>query len=276
VTASHYIHGTTATEQARLDLLNRLHNGRCLDAMALAPGDRVIDFGSGMAQLACAMAERVGPTGSVVGVEREEAQLARGLALVAELGLEGRVDLRQGDVFLPPLEPDEEGTFDVAHARFVLEHVPAPLDVVRAMVRAIRPGGRVVLVDDDHDLMRFWPDCPEGEAVWRRYFESYRGCSNDPFVGRKLASLLHGAGCVERRFGLLDDSACHGDPAFASALENLVEVLRGAKESVIGFGADWDSARFDAALVALEAWGALPDATLSYAFCRAEGRRPEA
>ena len=35
-----------------------------------------------------------------------------------------------------------------------------PLAVVRQMVRAVKPGGRVVLADDDHDLLRLWPEPP--------------------------------------------------------------------------------------------------------------------
>jgi SAM-dependent methyltransferase len=186
MTTSHYIHGTTDTEQARLSLLNRLHNERCLAALAVAPGERVIDFGSGLGQLTCAIAQRVQPGGSVVGIEREEAQLAQARRLARDLDLEGLVELRQGDVLEPPLGTDDVGAFDVAHARFVLEHLPDPLELVRVMTSAVRPGGRVVLVDDDHDLMRFWPDCPEGSAVWKHYFESYAAMSNDPLVGRKL------------------------------------------------------------------------------------------
>jgi 2-polyprenyl-3-methyl-5-hydroxy-6-metoxy-1,4-benzoquinol methylase len=46
------------------------------------------------------------------------------------------------------------GHFDVAHARFLLEHVPDPLVIVRTMVRAVRPGGRVILADDDYEGLR--------------------------------------------------------------------------------------------------------------------------
>ena len=59
------------------------------------------------------------------------------------------------------------GRFDLVHTRFLLEHVPDPLAIVREMVAAARPGGRIVLIDDDHDLLRFWPDCPEADRAWR-------------------------------------------------------------------------------------------------------------
>src|SRR2546430_4024825 len=84
----------------------------------------------------------------LVGMERSAEQLAGAVRDPVLL------DLRQGDVLQPPLRDEEWGSFDVAHARFILEHVDDPLRVVKAMLRAVRPGGRVVLADDDHGVDR--------------------------------------------------------------------------------------------------------------------------
>ena len=54
----------------------------------------------------------------------------------------------------------KRGSFDVAYARLILEHVFDPLAVVKEMVKAVRPGGRVIVADDDHDMMPFWPEPP--------------------------------------------------------------------------------------------------------------------
>ena len=70
------------------------------------------------------------------------------------------MDLRSGDALALPLRTEEWGDFDVAHARFVLEHVRDPLGVVRSMVRAVKFGGRIVLEDDDHEVIRLWPEPP--------------------------------------------------------------------------------------------------------------------
>jgi precorrin-6B methylase 2 len=71
-----YLHGTDPAEQGRLERLNDWVNGRCLAAQALKPGDTVIDFGSGLGGLTERMAAAVGSTVRVVGVERDERQLA--------------------------------------------------------------------------------------------------------------------------------------------------------------------------------------------------------
>src|SRR5437879_8301787 len=71
-----YIHGTAAEEQRRLSLLNDvLLNNASLREMALRGDERIIDFGSGLGQFTRAMARAV-PRGRVVGIERNEEQLA--------------------------------------------------------------------------------------------------------------------------------------------------------------------------------------------------------
>src|SRR5919204_622789 len=107
-----------------------------------------------------------------------------------------------------PLTRAEWGSFDVAHTRFLLEHVPDPEAVVAAMVRAVRPGGRIVLADDDHDVLRLWPEPAAVRAVWQAYCGTYERMGNDPYVGRRLPALLHGAGAVPRRSTWIFFGAC--------------------------------------------------------------------
>src|SRR3954447_21256757 len=151
MTESTYIHGTAPEEQRRLSLLNDvLLNPALLHEIGLQGSERIIDFGSGLGQFTRAMA-RAASHGKAVGIERNEEQLALARRLAAEDGEAELVEFRQGDVLGAELE---WGTYDLAHTRFVLEHVPDPLRVVKTMVRAVRPGGRVILADDDHDVLR--------------------------------------------------------------------------------------------------------------------------
>src|SRR2546430_13533362 len=142
------LHGNSPAEQGRLSLLNRLMNEAGMRELAVSKGDLIIDFGCGLGQLSLDMARAAGTR--LVGIERSEEQLAR-----AER--HALLDLRLGDVSDPPLRDHEWGSFDLAHARFVLEPVRDPLAVVRHMDRAVRPGARVVLQVDDHDGFRCWP-----------------------------------------------------------------------------------------------------------------------
>ncbi len=66
--------GTTDAERRRLDLQAEMYGrltGWTLDALGLAPGHRVADLGCGSGALLPLLAERVGPTGRVIGVDRD-------------------------------------------------------------------------------------------------------------------------------------------------------------------------------------------------------------
>jgi len=291
-----YIHGTDPAEQDRLTRLNQLLNARSVEEIALTGGERILDLGAGLGQLTRALARAAGRNARVVGIERNAEQLEEARRQARSAGEESLVEFRQGDVLCLSLAPDEWGSFDLAHARFILEHVTDPLAVVRAMVRAVRIGGRVVLVDDDHDLLHLWPE-PQGlMRVWQAYCHSYFLRGNDPIVGRRLVSLLHEAGARPTRNRWVWFAGCTGDPAFPLYVDNLAGILVGAREAILAAaqdpafdattrarGAPWagppsarpplDAAAFEAAIAALRAWGRRPDAAIWFAMSWAEGVR---
>jgi len=269
----HYVHGNDPGEQGRLSRLNALLNPSSLEALGLRGGERVLDVGAGLGQFSRSMARAVGAEGTVVGVERDERQFAESLRLAEADGERRLVDLRRGDAVDLPLADDEWGRFDVAHARFLLEHVSDPLAVVRAMVRAVRPGGRVVLEDDDHEVLRLWPEAPAVVDLWRAYYLTYERRGKDPYVGRHLVSLLHAAGARPRRNRCLFFGTCRGSPGFDTMLDNFLGVILGARPEIVDHGLA-THARFDEALAQFARWRVLPDAALWYTTAWAEGERP--
>jgi ubiquinone/menaquinone biosynthesis C-methylase UbiE len=268
-----YIHGTTPTEQDRLSLLNDLINAPLLRELHLEGGERILDVGSGLGQFTRALARAAGPAGRVVGVEANPRQLAEAVAKARGAGEAGLADFRAGDALSLPLRDEEWGSFDLAHARFLLEHVRDPLAVVRQMVRAVRPGGRVVLADDDHDVLRLWPEPPGLGPLWQAYVRTYDRLGNDPFIGRRLVSLLHQAGATPRRNTWVFFGSCSGSPTFPVVVNNLIDILLGAREAILGQSLR-EPAEIDGALEALRLWGQRPDASFWYSVCWAEGVRP--
>lgn len=269
-TSSAYLHGTAPDEQARLSLLNDLLNVGSLRELQLRGGERILDVGSGLGQLSRAMARVAGVR--VLGVERSAAQIAEAGRQAAAASEAGLAEFRQGDAVLLPLRDNEWGTFDVAHTRFLLEHVRDPLPVVQAMVRAVRPGGRIVLEDDDHELLRVWPEPPGFAALWQAYQRSYAHLGNDPGVGRRLVSLLVDAGAVPLRNSFVFFGSCAGEPHFPHYVENLIGVISGARTTVLAAGL-LDAAAFDAAIETVREWRRHAAATLWYTVSWAEGRR---
>lgn len=103
-------------------------------ALALRGGERVLDLGAGPGLLALLLAERVGPSGTVCGVDISEPLLAYARSLTA-----GRPQLRwlKADATSLPLA---DGEFDAAISTQVLEYV-ADVDAALAELhRVMRPG----------------------------------------------------------------------------------------------------------------------------------------
>ncbi len=272
MTSSTYIHGTSPEEQRRLSLMNDvLLNSAELREISLRGDEKILDFGSGLGQFTRAMARCV-PRGSVVGIERDEQQLAGALRLAAESGEEGLVEFRSGDVIDLDLPENEWGSYDLAHARFVLEHVPDPLRVVRNMVRAVRPGGRIVLADDDHDVLRLWPEPPGWCEVWRAYMRTYDRNGNDPFTGRHLVSLIHAAGASPVRNTWIFFGGCAGMQSFDVLAKNMLGVVMTAREPMIKGNLVEESA-FEEAVRNYEEWARSPDAAMWFSMSWAEGIR---
>lgn len=269
----HYVHGTDPEEQRRLSRLNALLNAASLQAAGLRPGERVLDVGSGLGQLTRMMARRVGPAGRVVGVERDRAQLREARTQAEHSGEGGLVEFRQGEAEELPLADDEWGTFDVVHARFVLEHVTDPGAVVRVMTRAARPGGRILLEDDDHDVLRLSPDLPGVIDLWRAYYRTYERQGKDPYVGRHLVTLLREAGARPESNRCLFFGSCAGSPNFEAMVTNFIQIIDGARREMVEFGLA-DEAAIDDGLASFRAWMERSDAALWYSTYWAEGAKP--
>ncbi len=270
---SSYIHGSSRTERDRLTLMNELINDRCLDALNLRNEKRVLDVGAGTGLFTRLMAETLPAESSIVAVERDPEQVEAALRNMGAGESRCAVDLRLGDAMNMPLEKEELGSFDLAHTRFLLEHVPDRGSVVSNLFSAVRPGGRFVLLDDDHDQMRFWPE-PEGlSAAWRAYWRSYYRLETDPLIGRKLTSLLHQAGANPVRIDYLFYGACTGSAEFSGIVDNLLGVLHGARNTVLSAG-EITPNNYDIALENFRQFKSLPDAAVWYVINLAEGCKP--
>lgn len=114
--------------------------GYFLDLAAIAPGEAVLDLGSGSGTdsfAAALTAERV------VGVDMTAAQLAKARSLAAEHGF-SHVEFREAYIERPPVD---EGTFDCVISNGVINLSPDKPAVFAAAATALRPGGRLAIAD---------------------------------------------------------------------------------------------------------------------------------
>ena len=122
---------------------------RLLIDAGIVPGTRVLDIGCANGDVSLLLAELVGPSGEVVGIDRDEQPLLAARERVQGLGL-ANVTFIQSDLAgsLPALAP-----FDAAVGRRVLMYLPNPIDVVRRISVALRPGGVVVFQEHDSTMV---------------------------------------------------------------------------------------------------------------------------
>ncbi|HEV1993390.1 MAG TPA: class I SAM-dependent methyltransferase [Candidatus Acidoferrum sp.] len=137
----HYALGSTDAEHERLiRQAARLapFTERFFRDAGIGPGQRVLDIGSGAGDVAMLAANLVGPSGEVVGIERDPHSIARARSRVAEAGLHN-VIFTQSDVSqIPSSKP-----FDAVVGRFILMFLPDPLAILRSLTQLVRPGGVV-------------------------------------------------------------------------------------------------------------------------------------
>lgn len=134
----------------RYDLLNRIISlgidqgwrRKTVEALALEPGQRVLDLATGTADLALQIAEAHNV--SVVGVDPSVNMLAVGEAKVARSALESRVSLVEGDAQALAFEDD---SFDACTIAFGIRNVPDRAMALREMNRVVKPGGRIAILE---------------------------------------------------------------------------------------------------------------------------------
>jgi phosphatidylethanolamine/phosphatidyl-N-methylethanolamine N-methyltransferase len=115
---------------------------RAADALALEPGDTVVEMGCGTGANLPHLRERVGPDGRVVGVDVTREMLRRADERLDRHGW-ANVSLVRADATRPPID----GPVDAVLATFVVGMFPDTRPAVRRWVDILAPGGRVALLN---------------------------------------------------------------------------------------------------------------------------------
>jgi ubiquinone/menaquinone biosynthesis C-methylase UbiE len=112
------------------------HSEAIFPSLPVREGDKVLDVGCGFGDTAIKLAERVGPTGKVVGLDCCRIFLDYGRRDAESRGL-GNVSFVEGDALLEHFEPE----YDFVFARFGTMFFSNPVGGLRNMRTALKPGG---------------------------------------------------------------------------------------------------------------------------------------
>jgi SAM-dependent methyltransferase len=178
--------GYSSAELAELGDANLgLGCGAPIAQLTLAPGETVLDLGSGPGLDCFLAAKQVGPHGRVIGVDMTPEMLARARNGAAKLGL-GNVEFREGRLEALPVA---DASVDAVTSNCVINLVPDKGAVFREVARVLRPGGRLVISD-------IVLDGRLPEAVERDVY-AYVGCISGAAQRAEYFGLLASAGLSE-------------------------------------------------------------------------------
>jgi SAM-dependent methyltransferase len=179
-------------ERDRLNSLTGLYDATTIELceqVGVADGWRCAEIGAGTGSVARLLAERVGATGRVLAVDLD----TRFLDPLRSESLE----VRRMDVTTETLP---EGAFDLVHARLVLEHLPQRDSVLTALVRALAPGGWLVVEDFDWSTSTVVdPPSPVLTRVADACRAAFGQHAYDAGYGRRLPRALRAAGLADVR-----------------------------------------------------------------------------
>jgi SAM-dependent methyltransferase len=195
----------------------RILNRRTLErdhphlATLLRPGMAVLDVGCGTGAITAGIAKMVGPKGGVVGLDRDEANLA---IARQEHPNTPNLSFRQGDL----LSLDYEARFDIVTAARTLQWIGEPERAIIQMKRAGKVGGRLVILDYNLEDSRWEPEPP---VDFRRFYGAFLDWRTANHWANRMAGHLPGlfiaAGLTEVEVHPGDETVERGDPDFFDA-----------------------------------------------------------
>jgi ubiquinone/menaquinone biosynthesis C-methylase UbiE len=203
---------------------------RMLEAAGITAGMRVLDLGCGPGDVSLLVAELVGETGDVLGVDANPGVLDLARARAQKAGL-AQVSFLGRDIRELTLDQD----YDAIVGRLILLYLPERADILRRLAQRLRPGGVVAFQEYDlfTDPNLLYPPSQLWQQTWSWIIQAFHRAGAELQMGSKLYSTFLEAGLSDPQMRY--EAIVAGGPE-SPIYEFVADVVRALLPMLVKFG----------------------------------------
>jgi len=184
-----YVHGYTERESMRLE-----DQANCLSELlhhdsVFPKGSLILEAGCGTGAQTRIIASK-NPDSKFISIDVSEDSLKQASSLIESLNI-NNVKFEKGDIF--NLHFKEE-SFDHIFVCFVLEHLPNPVEALKALKKVLKKEGTITLIEGDHGSTFFYPDSKFAHDAINAQVKLQADAGGNALIGRELYPLLISSG----------------------------------------------------------------------------------
>jgi len=205
---SKYVHGYSEKEAVRLhDQANTLDELIHFDSV-FPENSRVLEAGCGVGSQTKIIAPK-NPSCHFTSIDISETSLDKAKKLIKSLNI-NNVEFQQGNIF--DLKFKDE-FFDHIFVCFVIEHLSNPVNALKSLMRLLKKGGTITVIEGDHGSAYFYPDSRFAQKAINCQIELQAMHGGNALIGREIYPILKKAGfsrcSVSPRMVYVDSSKPH-------------------------------------------------------------------
>ncbi|HEY0743352.1 MAG TPA: methyltransferase domain-containing protein [Chryseosolibacter sp.] len=184
-----YIHGYSDEESRRL-------NDQATSTSELLHYDSLWPKGSTVLEAACGVGAQTriisqkNPEVRFTSIDLSEKSLTKAMQNMESLQIKN-VEFLHADVFDLPFENNQ---FDHVFVCFLLEHLAQPEKALKELIRVLKPGGTITVIEGDHGSTYFHPDSIEAQKAFHAQVTLQKKNGGNANIGRQLYPMLASAG----------------------------------------------------------------------------------
>ena len=184
-----YVHGYTERESVRLEDQANCLNDLIHHDSIFPGGSLILEAGCGVGAQTKIVAPK-NPKSNFISVDISEESVSKAKALIKSLNI-NNVEFQTGNIF--ELKFPEE-YFDHIFVCFVLEHLPNPIDALKSLMRVLKKGGTITLIEGDHGSTYFYPYSQFAQDAINAQVKLQSKNGGNALIGRQLYPLLTTSG----------------------------------------------------------------------------------